>query len=50
MGGRFGKYGDFKRKQNLRKGRSITRGLTKGLKKIPKILPKPTLIEPEKEK
>ena len=36
MGGRFGKYGDYKRKQNFRKAQPIRQGLLKPLEKMAK--------------
>jgi hypothetical protein len=50
MGGRFGKYGEFKRKQQLRKGKTAVQQSVRGLKKSPKVLPKPIPNEPAKEK
>jgi hypothetical protein len=43
MGGRFGKYGDHKRRENLKKGRQGSQPTEKLKEKTRKTVPRPSL-------
>ncbi|MCU0578705.1 MAG: hypothetical protein MUF69_04075 [Desulfobacterota bacterium] len=47
MGGRFGKYGDHKRRENLKKGRRGAQALEKIKGKTGKSLPRPARQGPQ---